>query len=847
MTPNYIPQITLPARLAIIAEGPSVEDSVTNVPFSSNSYNLLKGILSKLGVPTTNLFLGYVSTKRSEGWSTQSAFSPEVMEGKKRLVKDLAAFKPNCCLLLGELAHGVFGSPNTVFVDRGSIRWSTEFGVKCISTYEPGQVMKNYTWLTAFASDIARAVGQAKFKDYNPPIRRLDSWPTFGRVCELLNEVLEKKPKIAFDLEGYPNQVGVTCYSIATSPNDAFIVPLRNMNNTPFWSTVEEEAEIWRLTAAVLGDESIKKITQNGMYELFVFALRHKILVRGLEEDTMYKMWEIFCELPKGLDFIASMFTEEPYYKDERTVPDLLVHHEYCCKDSLVTYEASQNMDKVLMKNPRSYEHYKFNIRVMKPYLYMQLRGCKLDRELLAQKRRTTWEKIVSQQAIVNEMSGQVLNVKSSPQKAKFLYDELGLPTQYKMEKGQKKQTTNFDALCKLYITSQLPVVLEIIKLIQLRTRFSDLHKLECFNDGRIRTQLNPVGTDTGRLSSSATWVEAIVKSPSIDFKVRTSKGVKSKVMELVYKDEIDNLGTNLQNVTKDLRDLFIPDREDFDFWQYDLSGADAWTVAADLAALGNSRMMDHLKAKIKPSIVIVLLTEYGDEVYKWSLEKLKEAHDAMLKAVKTVPKLKESYRGSKACQHGTNYGMQPPLMASLLLQNSVKSWVANFNDGIVDEIDFKQVSPYVMGRYQNAYATYYGLDKRNEWLRTQLANHGYLDSANGHRRKFLNIRSRKHIEDSIIRVAASHEPQAVTTFATNSALCNMYYDLGNRTPKGNLRCDPLLMIHDALAGQCHKSQRDYAEENMQRWFNIPIVVHGIEITIPVEGGFGPNWKQTDN
>jgi hypothetical protein len=192
-----------------------------------------------------------------------------------------------------------------------------------------------------------------------------------------------------------------------------------------------------------------------------------------------------------------------------------------------------------------------------------------------------------------------------------------------------------------------------------------------------------------------------------------------------------------------------------------------------------------------------------------------------------------------------TNYGMQPALMASILLQSSVKSWVQNYNEGIEGEIDFKMTAPYIMARYQTLYSDYYGIQKRNDWLRTQLSNHGYLDCANGHRRKFMSIRNRKAIDDATVRTAASHEPQANTTFATNAALCNLYYDLSNRTPKGNLRVEPLLMTHDALAGQNHRSQHDYVEDKIQQWFNVPLIIHGIPVTIPVEGGFGNNWKET--
>ena len=73
-----------------------------------------------------------------------------------------------------------------------------------------------------------------------------------------------------------------------------------------------------------------------------------------------------------------------------------------------------------------------------------------------------------------------------------------------------------------------------------------------------------------------------------------------------------------------------------------------------------------------------------------------------------------------------------------------------------------------------------------------------------------------------------------------------MYYDSDNRTPRGFLRCEPTLMIHDALSGQAHKSQVEWATAKIAEWFNNPMLIHGLEITIPVEGGWGKNWKDTD-
>lgn len=844
---SYHPSRPTAYRLALIGEGPSDEDKKEGEPFSGGSGQILTNITSKLGLPRTSLFMGYVSERRNSEYAPLSPTHPAVIRASDQLAADLAVYKPHCCLVMSEIANKVFGFEHPFYSGRGTIYHSPIFDVKCVATYDPGEVMRNFSWMFPFSSDIVKAVNQSMSPRMELTFRNIVAWPTYEQVIKNLQDVLTNLRPITFDLEGNPDNVGVTCYSIARSPTDIFIVPFRNVDDSPFWA-LEQEIEIWKLTDLILSNPNIRKTCQNGMYELFVFAWRHKILVRGLEDDTMYQMWELYPEQPKDLGFISSIYTTEPYYKSERTVPDLSVHHEYCCKDSAVTDESAQAMTLQLAKHEPSLRHYRFNISLQKPYLYMELRGCKLDQEKLLAKKEKTWSLIQRQQAVVNEMTNRVFNVKSSPQKMEYFYSDLSLPTQYVFKAGKKEPTADFSAICKLYTISQLPVILEIGKLIRLRTNFSDLNKLTAFPDGRIRSNFNPVGTDTGRLSSSATNVIDYVTLPKIQFKTRSKNKVKYQEMVLTPVSKFEKLGTNLQNITKDQRDVFIPDSPDFDFFQYDLSGADAWTVAADLAALGNDKMLTHLKHKIKPSVVILLLVEHGPSVYKWDFDQLKQAHDATLKTVKSVPRLARAYTCCKACQHGTNYGMESELMASIQLERTIEGWIDSVNEGTTDAseaVAFQSVSSHVMGQYQRQYINYYGLDLRNAWLETQLSNFGYIDAASGARRRFQNIRSRKRIDAATVRAAASHEPQANTTFATNSALVRMYYDLENRTKNGYLRCEPLIMVHDALAGQTHKSQRTWAEEKMNEWFNIPLIIHGIPITIPVEGSWGTNWKET--
>ena len=73
--------------------------------------------------------------------------------------------------------------------------------------------------------------------------------------------------------------------------------------------------------------------------------------VRGLASDTMLKAFTINPELPKNLAFNTSIYTEEPYYKDEGMYEgsdeDLMIG---CARDACVTKEIDLAMDEDIDK-----------------------------------------------------------------------------------------------------------------------------------------------------------------------------------------------------------------------------------------------------------------------------------------------------------------------------------------------------------------------------------------------------------------------------------------------------------------------------------------------------------------
>jgi len=302
------------------------------------------------------------------------------------------------------------------------------------------------------------------------------------------------------------------------------------------------------------------------------------------------------------------------------------------------------------------------------------------------------------------------------------------------------------------------------------------------------------------------------------------------------------NTGTNLQNVTKELRDCFVPDDANHDFWQFDLAGADGWTVAADLAALGHPAMLEDYLAGIKPAKVLMLLLGEYEAGRNPALLNNLPRHEIKARCDSLV--IIEGERDSsgrpsdwkylccKKVQHGTNYDGKPPTIARLVFEDS---------DGAVN------LTPQEVGIYQHLYKLRYKPDVRNDWIRRTLSEKGYLTAAAGIRRTFYGIRSRNAIDDAIVREASAFEPQANTTFATNLALDKLWHDPENRQSSGWLRIEPLLQIHDALAGQYHSSLRSWVPERFRTYFNNPILIHGISINIPADGGWGTDWKNCKN
>lgn len=781
-------------RIALIGEAPGEDEENHRRPFVGKSGQFLTNVMRDVGIDRHQCLMGNVCQVRPPANRIEAfAWSgPEITGGLDVLRADLQRYNPNICVLLGNTPLRAAGIQGKITEWRGSLFEGMEvtspfFGRKCIPALHPAFILREFSGYPLLKFDLKRARDEAVSPELVLPQRELiinydastlcyvmDTWPS-GQRCSV-------------DIEGGLD--GWSCVSISARPTKSITIAFGRLSES-------DHGLVLRAFARLMARTDVPKVLQNSLYDNFVLSYGYGIPIRNVAEDTMLKGWEIYCELPKALGTQATIWTREPYYKFERKTDNPDVLYTYCARDSAVTIEVCQNQDNVL--NGRGLRHYRTNVSMLNPLLYMELRGIKYDQENVSRKLKETQTEIAGIGESLCQLAGTELRGAKgslSPKRlTKVLYDDKGYPKQFKKERGRKtdKLTTDVEALLTLRRRHPTDKFLDgILKHRHLEGVIETL-SIRSDPDGRVRCGYNVVGTETGRLTCYT--------SPT-------------------------GAGANLQTITKKLRSNYIADDE-YEMFQCDLAGADGYTVAARCSSLGDPRMLEDLQAGVKIAKVIVLLYQLGPDINLLD-------RDSLINAIRVVDAESWEYFASKRVQHATNYLVGVPTLCTQVMKDSFKL------SGTPIYMEHAQ------GRaFQESYLSRYpGVKLYHTWGQSKLVADGTLTSASGHTRIFFGRRFGLGIHETVKEFLAD-EPQQNTTFACNSAMLNLWNDPENRRPDGSLIIEPLHQVHDALLGQWPRVMREWARAKVRNYFNnVKLTIAGIEVVIPFEGRFGRSWGE---
>lgn len=595
------------AEIVLVGEAPGAEEEHQGIPFVGQAGKFLDMLLEKAGIVRHRCYITNVVkirppnndlTRLNELGLSLSDFIPEFKQ-------ELESLNPKVIVALGNVALSAMTWLTGIEKYRGSVLNDSE--PYLVPTLHPSYIKQyGYNLHRVVIADLMKAARIASAGFTRTP-RNFSVARTVPEVLEAV-ERCHAQGSFSYDIETRWGQV--TCFGLGLSASEAVVIPFKNGYQNYWFES--DELVVWEHLRRLMSSPDVLKIGHNAFRYDNIFLYRYW---NGLPAppwfDTLLGHAMIFPDLPHDLAFLTSIYTDQPYYKDDvkdisgkrLTVP-MPILFEYNAKDCMVTYEIAYKEMEELRKLDMEPYTYGFIFPLYRALGEITQKGVLIDterRDLL----KTQYEQEINQlQAEIEAEVGHPLNVRSSAQMKKLLYETLKLKPKY--DRKTKRLSTGEDALVELALETGNPLLNKILKLRSLKTLLSTFVDAGIDPDGRIRTSYGI--TETTRLSSTKT---------------------------------IFGTGANLQNIPKEYRVVFVAD-SGYSLTKCDKSQAEARAVAW----LSNCRELKRLFTS-------------GEDVFKYV------AHIAFNVPIDQVDK--KLRQEAKPVTHGSNYKMGPKLFSKYI------------------------------------------------------------------------------------------------------------------------------------------------------------------------------------
>lgn len=506
----------------------------------------------------------------------------DIQSSINELRNEILSVNPTCILALGSNALFALVGKNKIHDYRGSIL--PTHNTKCVSTFKPEDLINtgtkdneisDYWQRQVMIFDMVRAREQSGFTGINKTNRLLHIAKNSSDLYDFMERNKNNKyPSV--DIEA--RACIPICVGISFSPYEGITVPLWNCDGISKIPT-DDLVTIWRLLSNLLYTEVVG---QNFGYDKDKM-MKLGFIVKSIHSDTMLKAFTLNPELPKTLGFLTSLYTEEPFYKNEGmyegSVYDLFMG---CALDACLTKEIDLKMDPEIDEMGLRGFYENFILWLSPLYSEIESVGFKVDNQITEQliEKYVKWSESLNYKLF--QVAGHPINANSPKQVDILLYEALKIKRRKGTGEEVLTQIINSDKLNQ-WQKSAIELVLEKRRVDKV---IGNALLAPTDFDGRMRTSYF-ICLDTGR---SATSQQSPPIRPSIeDFKTYNGK-----------KKDLD-LGQAFQTLTKhgdigpDVRSRYITDEGEV-FIQLDSSQAEARVIALlanDLETLANYDKID--------------------------------------------------------------------------------------------------------------------------------------------------------------------------------------------------------------------------------------------------------------
>jgi DNA polymerase I-like protein with 3'-5' exonuclease and polymerase domains/uracil-DNA glycosylase len=621
----------------LVGEAPGEQEVLRREPFVGKSGEELNRMLHEAGIMRSECFITNVCRERPPDndiskWVIDRKTSPDpdyhlyqgrwihpyVATGLDRLQQELNLVQPKVVVAFGNVALWALTGKWGIKSWRGSTLDLTGGG-KLIPAYHPAYILRDWSTRQITVQDLrrVRAASEIEPGDDTGPRYDFVIGPSFDQAMTILGRLrarVEAGPtKLALDIETRGGHIA--CFGIAWSETEAICIPFMSVEHPDGYWSVEEEAAIIAALCGVICHPNCEGVGQNFIYDS-QYTYRHWRIVPNLKRDTMLGHHAQFVGLPKGLDYLSSMYCKRHvYWKDDGKKWDPRIHSErqywiYNCTDCVRTYEADTGIQASIDKLGLREQH-DFQMQMFWPVLETMIRGVRIDKARRAEFSMELVQEISAREAWFETVLGHKLNPRSPKQMQKLFYEDFA----QKAIINRKSRTVTCDDDALQTIAKREPLLRPLVNKISEHRSLGVYHstfvEAKLDTDGRTRCSYNIAGTETLRLSSSKNAFDSGLNLQNIP-----EGGKKAQ--------EEDN-----PLILPNVRTLFIPD-EGYTFFNADLDRAD----------------------------LQVVVWESDDAELKQMLLEGVDIHAENARILGVIRPL------AKAWVHGTNYGGGPRTMA---------------------------------------------------------------------------------------------------------------------------------------------------------------------------------------
>lgn len=334
-----------PHTILLIGEAPGEEEEKQGKPFIGSSGKLLDELLSISGFTRAQCHITNVFTERPPGndlkqWTltktdlrklgfsetgrlpqlSKRYLHPEREPELSRLRQELSEIRPDLIIALGGTALWALTGDGRITQGRG-VLWDTDYGGRAIATYHPAAILRQWDLRPVAWADLRKA-RRWLLGALEPPLdRQLYINPSEEELA-LVYERFAAQPSdlLGVDIETAPGCDQITTVAIAT-PSLGVCIPLWDRYTLPTlcncYATPSGEAAAWGWVRRFLALPN-PKVMQNGLYDMQYLLDVLDLRARGVVHDTAILQNALQPELPKALGTLASLYLNEPLWKNMR-------------------------------------------------------------------------------------------------------------------------------------------------------------------------------------------------------------------------------------------------------------------------------------------------------------------------------------------------------------------------------------------------------------------------------------------------------------------------------------------------------------------------------------------------